>query len=98
MRGDIHDGAQNNLHVCSFMETSQLYGAGLFAWALSLVLVRQKCCSPNDVAANSSTIPESFIQEFIERGVVVIPGVLSPGEVDLTRRKFHEYLAKNGVS
>jgi hypothetical protein len=42
-------------------------------------------------------LKEEYLREFIHRGVVVIPGVLSDVEVTLTRRGLHEYLMKQGV-
>lgn len=39
----------------------------------------------------------SQIEEYLSRGVLVVPGVLSPEEVQAARRGFHASLANHGV-
>jgi hypothetical protein len=80
------------------MENPLVSGVALFGLTLGSVLMTQKHskCLSRD-STSDSAIAESLIQEFIKKGVVVIPGVLSQAEINETRERFHEFLANHGV-
>lgn len=48
-------------------------------------------------AADRLPLTPEMISEFIERGIIVVPGVLSDEEIAETRQKYHSFLREHGV-
>jgi hypothetical protein len=51
----------------------------------------------NDIEDNKSEISRDKVEEFLSRGVVVFPGVLSAEEITEARQGFHRELLERGV-
>lgn len=81
------------------MESELVVGASLFVVSIGSILTMSKFKNRTDDQnfVENGVLSDDLIREFIEKGVVVIPGVLSAEEINEARNGFHQYLSDNGV-
>ncbi len=84
------------------LSESQLAAASCFGLSMAVSLLPALWWRPSSpgkqIASSTFELPQNKIDEFLSRGVVVIPSILSEDEVESARAGLHECLRRHEVS